>query len=462
VLVQALKATRTALASDGREENWAAMTDATEALLSAYLAAGAFDEPIDDEASATLADGLGLSLIHGKMTDDARVPALVTLIRLASHAHPELHEETETNFEENASWGSPAPRVEVAEAISRLIGRTEFWPQVRQTYERLLNDPHPAVRTQAVRRLAALSFSSVEDMWDLMEQLFARETNTTVLRFAVSEAGALGKEYSARLEPLILALVPRLTTERSDDPVTSLVTRFAVRRNLPASKAMLAAWIVDFEAEEKRLRHVLLDLRAGMLEGIGNVSKPQEIRARTKATILKLIAAVEPSVRSWPQSGREPTKKEIAALKVFAEIASQLYYAAGHDQLAEELRSEAAQTRFLDEYSEIISKLMTLGTPHSVHHLLELLQKLAPIEPERCFDLISEAMLRTIGVARYEYESLGAKLFVELVGLYLADYRFVFDDPVRRSKLVDCVAVFVEAGWPEARRLFQSLPELLQ
>lgn len=53
---------------------------------------------------------------------------------------------------------------------------------------------------------------------------------------------------------------------------------------------------------------------------------------------------------------------------------------------------------------------MTLGTPHSVHRLLELLQKLTPVDPARCFDLIAEAMLRTTGVARYEHESMGAKL----------------------------------------------------
>jgi hypothetical protein len=70
-------------------------------------------------------------------------------------------------------------------------------------------------------------------------------------------------------------------------------------------------------------------------------------------------------------------------------------------------------------------------------------------------------MLRTTGVARYEHESMGAKLFVDLIGLYLADYRFIFDNEVRRNKLIDCVAVFVEVGWPEARGLFQSLPKLL-
>jgi DTW domain-containing protein YfiP len=65
-------------------------------------------------------------------------------------------------------------------------------------------------------------------------------------------------------------------------------------------------------------------------------------------------------------------------------------------------------------------------------------------------------------VARYEHESMGAKRFVELVSCYLADHRGLFDDPVRRRKLVDCIAVFVDAGWAEARRLFQNLPELMQ
>lgn len=71
-------------------------------------------------------------------------------------------------------------------------------------------------------------------------------------------------------------------------------------------------------------------------------------------------------------------------------------------------------------------------------------------------------MLRTTGVARYEHEPMGAAQFVELVGRYLADHRSIFDNEVRRAKLMECIALFVEAGWPEARLLFQRLPELIQ
>lgn len=462
LLVDALKAARTALANEANDENWSNLTRATEDLLRSYIAAGQFDESIDDEASAALANALGLAIVHGQLAQDLKEPALATLIALASHQHPELHEDTEANFENNAAWGSPAPRVEVAEAIARLVGTPEFWTRVRATYEMLLVDPHPAVRMQAAMRLPAISFVSPDDMWEVMEAFFPREINSTVLQFALAETGGLGREYAARLEPIVLALDARLTSKCSNDPVTALITRFRLRRQLDASTATISSWIANFEAQEERLRRMLFDLRGGILEGIDDLSKPQDVRARTKDLLLEIITSVEPSVRSWPQSDRDPTPKEVAALKVFNEIANQIFYAAGHDQLTEELSGSAAQTTFLDEYAEMISKLMTLGTPHSVHHLLELLQKLTPVDPARCFDLIAEAMLRTTGVARYEHESMGAKLFVDLVGLYLADYRFVFDNETRRSDLISCVAVFVEAGWPEARRLFQSLPELFQ
>ena len=125
------------------------------------------------------------------------------------------------------------------------------------------------------------------------------------------------------------------------------------------------------------------------------------------------------------------------------------------------LSTKEAEAAFLADTQQLIRRLAGVGTPATVHHLLQLLKALVPTDPALCFDLIAEALLRPGGVARYEHEPLGATLFVELIGLYLADYRGLFEDAARRRKLVDCVAVFVEAGWTEARRLFQSLPELL-
>ena len=40
-------------------------------------------------------------------------------------------------------------------------------------------------------------------------------------------------------------------------------------------------------------------------------------------------------------------------------------------------------------------------------------------------------------------------------------HRHVAADLARREKLIGCLDIFVEAGWPKARRLLYRLPELL-
>ena len=49
-----------------------------------------------------------------------------------------------------------------------------------------------------------------------------------------------------------------------------------------------------------------------------------------------------------------------------------------------------------------------------------------------------------------------------MFGVFLADHRDLFEDAARRTTLVRCLDVFLEAGWPAARKLLYRLPELLQ
>ena len=62
----------------------------------------------------------------------------------------------------------------------------------------------------------------------------------------------------------------------------------------------------------------------------------------------------------------------------------------------------------------------------------------------------------------YQNEALGVDLLVKLVGVFLADHKEIFEDANRRAALVDCLEIFLEAGWPAARRLLYRLPELIQ
>ena len=53
--------------------------------------------------------------------------------------------------------------------------------------------------------------------------------------------------------------------------------------------------------------------------------------------------------------------------------------------------------------------------------------------------------------------------FVRIVRRYLADFRTVIaSNEDLRQRLMSALDIFVEAGWPEARRLVYDLPEMLR
>ncbi len=445
-------------------ERGAALWNSTWAVNEAVAQAGTMEAALDQEVSDALAEGLGLTLVESLVPPEFREAALDRLLVLTHHSDPQVNEETEENFADHASWGSPSPRIEAAQALAILATQAEFWGPVKERYQdMLLNDPHPAVRFQVARIIPWIGNIDEESMWTLAEQVLATEKNSTIIRQLIASLSRFAGRHPERLETLILSIADVKLPKKGDDPLTGLIVFLAVDKERPASQALLSSWIADYAEHEEQLHSALFDVRGWMLAGFGDGDAEKARLRRGAQKFLKaLMDALEPAVRSWPASGKEPTSREITALKLFNEIADQIYYAVGHDQIAPELASTSAKQNFLDEYSPFISKLTTLGTPRSVHYLLSVLNFLIESDPEQCFDLISEAVLRTTGVARYEYEGMGAALFVKLIGLYLADYRYIFEDDTRRRKLVDCLALFVEVGWPEARRLFQNLPELLQ
>lgn len=184
---------------------------------------------------------------------------------------------------------------------------------------------------------------------------------------------------------------------------------------------------------------------------------------RARAFVSVVIDKIEPALRAWPERGGDPQPDELVAFKLLDTIADAFFFGIGAGGNSGELlvKKPAAQAARVRDNAVLIGRMSQLGTPNTVHHMLQILAATAPAEPELCFDLICDALLRPAGLARYEHEALGVTLFVELIGLYLADYRYLFAQDKRRLCLVDCIAVFVEAGWPDARRLLQSLPQLL-
>jgi hypothetical protein len=108
-----------------------------------------------------------------------------------------------------------------------------------------------------------------------------------------------------------------------------------------------------------------------------------------------------------------------------------------------------------------LRRIGDVGTPHTIYYLIDMLRHLRPGDPERVFDLVAHSLLNAGRKHGYQFEGLGNDRFVEVIGLFLADNREIFNDPARRANLIACLDAFVEAGWPKARRLLYRLPELL-
>ena len=51
---------------------------------------------------------------------------------------------------------------------------------------------------------------------------------------------------------------------------------------------------------------------------------------------------------------------------------------------------------------------------------------------------------------------------VEMMGVFLADYKIIFEEEHRRTCLIESLDIFMDADWPSARRLLYRLSELIQ
>jgi hypothetical protein len=421
---------------------------------------------VDCTASDTLARG-AMAVLKAEPSMEAYQDDFIKLLlRLSEHPLPKTKPETEANFAKSPSWGCPCPRIHAAEAIASIMALPGVWSRVSDAVEQLtLRDAHPAVRMMVVRKLNVLWNEQRDEMWRLVEEVSRREQNTGVIQDLLHVLWRLRGVEPARVETLYLQILDRITSypKRKGD-IVDLLVYFSIVQNLSLSRTRLYEWVSKFEENEERLQAALHRLRDLVVLGYENIKNDDmEIGERARALIIAMLDRIEPALRSWPTRGDEPTYEERMAFKLLGTITDVFFYGtgAGRENEGAVIRTHVGQVAFLRDNTESIRRITQLGTPYSVHHMLEMLEVMVPADPALCFDLISNALLRPAGVARYEHEPLGGDLFVQLVGRYLADYRRLFSDDVRSRRLVDCIAVFVEAGWPEARRLFQNLPELL-
>ena len=149
------------------------------------------------------------------------------------------------------------------------------------------------------------------------------------------------------------------------------------------------------------------------------------------------------------------------------QMSNQFFFAVGAPEVRRGAQPRALgeidyRKRYLVDNEKTFRRVGDVGTPNTIYYMLRLLDFLSPGDPTMVFDITSYALLKGGKLHGYQFESLGAEQFVQMIGRTIADHRELFDEPDRRLALVEVLEVFVNAGWPTARRLLYRLPEALR
>jgi hypothetical protein len=433
-------------------------------------------------AEGILAQGIEKIVNYKDLKDSVNRGLAIELsdmvLRSAQSPFPEVMEDTEKLFEKAASWGSPAPRVDAAQAALALsLVDAAIYQRLRPEIERLLSDPHPAVRLAAANALVRLWDIDRTGMWELAEMVIRKDHNLGVLdHFANSFLGATLHHDPVHVETLVLQLLQRVDTEERQNAkhliqkLGGIVALLWVSHERPGAGEILQRWTKDIVKYADPLKEAIMTLRSGLVLGYEDVDAGNNlIRRRSQAVVAQLIEAaaqrLEILLIKTQLSENEQAEAQVY-VKLVDQACSQLFFASGAFQSNNNedrgLPPGSARLSFLDEVETIIRRIGDVGTPHTIYYLLQLLEFLLPTDPPRVFDLSAHALLRGGRQHGYQNESLGADLLVRMVGQCLADYREIFEDAKRRQLLIECLETFLAAGWPAARRLLYRLPELLQ
>ena len=439
------------------------------------------DTQLQIYAEGVLAQGCNRIIEKKLLTDQADNIAtdnFLGLLKIATNSiGPQVDDSTEQSFEVFASWGSPAARVEGAQAIFNLVvQRPDLLSRVSGEITRLLADPHPAVRMQAGLHLIRTWDLDRDGFWRRLRDRLNQERNLGVLEHLVN--GVLGRVLPAApevVETVILDLLKRFPEDgerrrRLRKVVASMVAVLWVTHARDASRSVVETWIGDPAIYYEELTHILSTIRGAFVVGLTGDRQPLEDARRHRAlgVATAIVDAVRQPLAAY-YSGATQIPVDTSEVRELARLLDtacrELYFAsgAGNDgQGSNRFASDAGLKVFFVETAPILERISDYATPHTVYNLLEMLEFLLPLDPGRAFDLTAHALRSGGRRTGFHFEPMGVDLLVRLIGVFLADHKEIFKTDHRQAALIDCLEIFMDAGWSAAQRLLYRLPELIQ
>ena len=386
------------------------------------------------------------------------------------------------------SWGNWEVRIYAADAYVSLVDRfgTDN-PEIVERTDEILADPVPAVRLQAAQNLQVLHRIAPDRMWTLAERIARDEPHDDVLgAFLNNVVSRLRWHDVERCEAMIEVIHARHqvadgeTAEGRDrvaGPFGGLAAQLWVGQN--RSKAL--DWVTAWAAEPAGYRELLTSFLAPLRDAFfaryasGDALHPEIAdRAQQVAmTILKACSEIAARKHKAVMVDRVDGAEREAAVsayqaaeRVIGQLMNQLYFGSGaHTDTKQDpvgLTNVDAMRRFLEDYRPMLERLAASHEPSTHHQLVELYEYLIPGDPKGVFEELHALLLGAGAREGYHHEGLASTVIVRMVTRYLADHRSIFEDEVRRARLVQILRLFSDVGWPEALRLLYDLPELLR
>jgi hypothetical protein len=413
------------------------------------------------------------------------------LLRAARDARPK-RADNDSN-QEGPSYGSPAPRVEAAQGLPNLVYHLKRADaQVTHELKRLAKDFSKSVRWNVALRLAVLETSAPVLMWKLFDRIIRSETRYAVMESLVSSLSRLWPRHPEEVLMRLASLAQKAARAPANHNVHDALAAAHFYESLRTGRKESGAYIqnlvrhVNRPAAGNALSRLLAACRSDRLFIHGILEIPSvrddELRAKVWDFANRVLDAAQAKIAplraqiakfdaaNTPKSAE--TDKVLEAVKqlslVIHEVAQELYFACGatakEDGRGGDLLSDSQTMRFWQEARPLLTKLADEMHPQSSSYLIKTLHHLLPCNPGEVFLLVAKS-LRSSRVAGIQYDQLIAGEVVALVNQALADHRDIFRSvPGQKNPCLDALLEvldqFVEAGWPEARKLTHRLEEI--
>ena len=432
-----------------------------------------------NSTEATLVAGCAAAAKCAGLSCASPVGILVKDVLLAGLRSPipEHHPEYDDQFDKHPSWGAPLQRIEAASGIGALLQNEScIDSELLESLQTILGDPVPAVRFQLPIKLLALHKNHLDVLWTLLRQIASSEKSTSIIGAALYGAvNPLCGKYRAESLEIVRIILDRedLRSDGGDAREWSLriATGLWIWQGDEAAYRIIQPLIAGDGFDPQSASRCMRDIREPLkFDSDPPKETDENIRRRAFGLIETIVSSASERIKQLlnhpqPSLRDQAWSDEFQKMAVLVDFAgNQIYFSSDTFKEPGSVKtlSDSSKARFWRESKDAITRLSETAIPSVAHHLIEILQGFIPYDPNQVFHAIAQVVRSAQGWG-YQYESMAVDLLVKVIENYLAEYpQSIQEDPRAREELVDILEVFVDVGWPAARRLSYRLEEIFR